>query len=152
MKTLLALINELETKLPFIEQKKESVSQASVGWHVEHALLAMIKMITAVEHSNPADYKWKFNIKRSVVLLLNKFPRGRAKAPETVRPGEVINMATINSLITKAKQKAELFETFSKEKFFHHFVFGDLRLKQARKIIAIHTQHHIKIINDILRD
>lgn len=151
MKPLLSLIAELESKLPFIEQKKESVSQATVGWHVEHSLLALIKMISAVEHSNPANYKWEFNLRRSVVLLLNKFPRGRAKAPDTVRPGEVITRATIIPLIAKAKQKAELFETFSKEKFFHHFVFGDLRVKQARRIIAIHTYHHIKIINDILR-
>ena len=59
MKSLLALINELETKLPFIEQKKESLSQVSIGWHLEHSLLPLIKMISAVEHSNPSDYKKK---------------------------------------------------------------------------------------------
>lgn len=150
MKSLVALIDELETKLPFIEQMKDSVSQATVGWHLEHSLLAMIKMISAVEHSNPADYKWKFNVGRSFVLLLNKFPRGRAKAPESVRPGEVINKDTITALIVKAKQKAELFETLSEDKFFKHPYFGDLRLKQARRIIAIHTYHHIKIITEIL--
>lgn len=151
MKSLLALINELETKLPFIEHKKESVSQASVGWHIEHSLLALIKMISAVEHSNPEDYKWKFNAKRTIVLFVNKFPRGRAKAPDAVKPGEVINKDTITPLLSKAKQKVELFEKLSKDKFFTHPVFGDLRVKQARKIIAIHTCHHIKIINDIIR-
>lgn len=151
MKDLIALINELETKLPFIEQKNEAVSQSSVGWHLEHSLLALVKMISAVEHSNPADYKPKFNIKRTVVLLLNKFPRGRAKAPETVRPGEVINEATVNPVLAKAKQKAESFEKLSQDKFFTHPVFGDLRVKQARRIIAIHTRHHISIINDILK-
>ncbi len=150
MRNLPVLINELETKLPFIEQKKESVSQATVGWHIEHSLLALIKMISAVEHSNPADYKWKFNIKRTVVLLLDKFPRGRAKAPASVKPGEVINNNSIAPLLLKAKQKAESFEKLSKDKFFTHPVFGDLRVKQARRIIAIHTRHHIKIINDIL--
>jgi len=68
MKSLLTLINELENKLPFIAQKKEAVSQATVGWHIEHSLLALVKMISAVEHSNPADYKWTFNIKRSIVF------------------------------------------------------------------------------------
>lgn len=106
--------------------------------------------MNAVEHSNPSDYKWKFNVKRTAVLLLNKFPRGRAQAPAHVRPGEEINMATITPLLVKAKQKAELFETFSKDRFFHHFVFGDLKLKQAHRIIAIHTYHHIKIINEII--
>jgi len=151
MKTLISLITELEAKLPFIKQKNEAVSQASVGWHIEHSLLALIKMISAVEHSNPADYKQQFNIRRTVVLLLNKFPRGRAKAPEAVKPGEVITEATINPVLAKAKQKAESFEKLNKNKFFTHPVFGDLRVKQARKIIAIHTYHHIKIINDILK-
>ena len=55
MKSLLALINALENKLPFAEQKKESVSLVTVGWHIEHSLMALIKMVSAVEHSNPAD-------------------------------------------------------------------------------------------------
>jgi len=152
MKPLLALINELETKLPFIEQKKESVSQVTVGWHLEHSLLALVKMITAVEHSNPADYNWKFNLSRSVVLMLGKFPRGRAKAPDSVKPGEEITRATITALIEKAKQKAVLFEKLNPGKFFKHPFFGDVRLKQARRIIAIHTLHHIKIIDDIIRN
>jgi len=151
MKSIIGLIDELETKLPFIDQKKEFVSAASVGWHIEHSLLAMIKMISATEHSTPADYKWQFNIKRSFVLLTNKFPRGRARAPQAVLPGEQISITSITPLLEKAKQKAVLFETLGKDKFFHHFVFGNLRLRQARKIICIHTQHHLHIINDIIR-
>ncbi len=150
MKSLLVLIDELETKLPFIEQKKEAVSQVTVGWHLEHSLLAFIKMISAVEHSNPAEYKRKFNLQRTVVFVLGKFPRGRGKAPDAVKPGEEITTANIIGLIKKARQKAELFEKLSSDKFFKHPVFGDLHGKQARRIIAIHTYHHIKIINDII--
>ncbi len=151
MKSLIVLITELENKLPFIEKKNETVSQVTVGWHLEHSLLALIKMISAVEHSNPFDYKKKFNLKRSVVLMLGKIPRGRAKVPDSVRPAEEIDMANIRGLIEKAKEKAALFEKLSKDKFFTHPVFGDVQVKQARPIIAIHTYHHLKIINDILR-
>lgn len=150
MKTLLALVSELETKLPFIEQKEEAVSYATVGWHLEHSLLAMVKMISATEHSNPADYQWKFNLKRSLVLLLGRIPRGRAKAPAAVRPGEAISTETITPLLERAKQKVELFEKLSSDKFFTHPVFGDVKLKQARRVIAIHTAHHLAIINDII--
>lgn len=150
MKSFLALIDELERKISFIEQKNESISQVTVGWHLEHSLLAFIKMITAVEQSNPAEYKWKFNLSRSVVLALNKFPRGRGKAPDSVRPGEEITIVSITGLIAKAKQKAELFEKLNKDKFFKHPIFGDLRRDQARRIIVIHTKHHIKIINEII--
>jgi hypothetical protein len=150
MKSLAALITELENKLPFIEQKKEAVSQVPVGWHLEHSLLAFIKMIKAVEDSNPADYKGKFNLKRTIVLTLGKIPRGSAKAPDSVKPGEEISMANIKGLMEKAKEKTALFEKLSQDKFFTHPVFGDLQVKQARRIIAIHTYHHIKIINDII--
>jgi hypothetical protein len=109
-------------------------------------------MITAVEHSIPADYKWKFNLKRSIVLALGKIPRGKAKVPDSVKPGEEINEATITPLIEKAKQKAELFGKLRHDKFFKHPVFGDVQVKQACRIIAIHTHHHLKIINDILKD
>ena len=151
MKTLAALVTELENTMPFMEQKNEAVSQVTVGWHIEHSLLALVKMITATEHSNPTEYKKTFNWKRSLVLAMGKIPRGKAKVPSSVKPGDEISEATIKPLLEKAKQKAELFETLSNDRYFTHPVFGDLKLNKARKIIAIHTQHHISIINDIFK-
>jgi hypothetical protein len=151
MKSMASLIIELENQLPFIEQKNETVSQASVGWHIEHTLLALIKMITAVEHSNPVDYKWKFNLKRSIVLGLGKIPRGKARVPDAVNPKGETSIANINGLLEKAKQKIVSLESMRPDKYFTHPVFGDVKLKQARRVIAIHTQHHIKIINDIVK-
>lgn len=150
MKSLADLVNELDNKTPFIAQKNTAVSQASIGWHLGHSLLALIKMISAVENSTPADYKKEFNLKRFIVLTLGKFPRGKAKAPESVIPAGEITTASLLPLIEKAKQKVETFERLSEDKFFTHPVFGDVQVKQARKVIAIHTSHHLKIINDII--
>jgi hypothetical protein len=61
-----------------------------------------------------------------------------------------MNLANITGLFEKAKQKTELFEKLPRNKFFTHPVFGDVRLRQAGRVIVIHTDHHIKIINDIL--
>ena len=151
MKSLTALIIELENKIPFIERKNIPVSQASVGWHLEHSLLALVKMICAVENSAPADYKKDFNIKLLLVLAAGKIPRGKAKAPEAVKPGGVTSEEALKPLIEKAKQKAKSLEKLSSSNFFTHPFFGDLKLNKARKIIRIHTNHHIKIINDIIR-
>jgi rRNA pseudouridine-1189 N-methylase Emg1 (Nep1/Mra1 family) len=150
MQNLITLITELENKIAFINQKNEAVSKVTVGWHLEHSLLALIKMISAVEHSHPSDYKWKFNLKRTIIIAIGKFPRGKAKAPTSVLPGEKVNIATIIPMIEKAKQKVMLLDKLGNDKFFIHPVFGDLRLKQARRVITIHTNHHIKIINDII--
>lgn len=151
MKSLIELIAELENTLPFIKKMDPSVSQVSVGWHIEHSLLALVKMISATEHSNPADFKKKFNWKRTLVLTMGKIPRGKARVPQSVKPGDEISEATINPLLEKAKQKVALFETLGSNKYFTHPVFGDVRIKTARKVIAIHTQHHLDIINDILK-
>ena len=150
MKSLTDLINELDNKTPFIKQKNAAVSQASIGWHLEHSLLALVKMISAIENSNPADYKKQFNVKRFIVLTLGKIPRGKAKAPEAVKPTGETTTQALKPLIEKAKQKAEVFEKLSSNKYFTHPVFGDVQVNQARKVIAIHTSHHLRIINDII--
>lgn len=150
MKVLADLVTALENNLPFIDATNKKVSKASVGWHLEHSLLALIKMISAVEHSEPKDFKANFNWKRSLILALGKMPRGKARVPDSVKPGEEISEATIRPLLEKAKQKVELFESLSNDKYFTHPVFGDVQLKKTRKVIAIHTLHHISIIKDIL--
>ena len=66
-------------------------------------------MISAVENSNPADHKKEFNIKLLIVLAIGKIPRGKAKAPEAVKPGRETSVEALKSLIEKAKQKAESF-------------------------------------------
>lgn len=150
MQSLTGLVNQLESYLSYIDKKNEAVSQVPVGWHIEHSLLSVIKMITAVERSDPSLYKRKFNIKRIFVLTTGHFPRGVAKAPASVMPGEVINLTTILQLIENARQKIIVFEKLSKDKYFTHPVFGDLRLNNAGKSIVIHTVHHLKIIRDII--
>ena len=151
MKTLATLVTDLENALPFLDKKNEAISQVTVGWHIEHSLLALIKMITATEHSNPAEYKKTFNWKRTLVITIGKIPRGKARVPSSVKPGDEVSEATIKPLLEKAKQKVELFETLSSDKYFTHPVFEDVKLYKARRVIAIHTIHHIKIINDILK-
>jgi len=151
MKTLATLVTDLENALPFLDKKNEAISQVTVGWHIEHSLLALIKMITATEHSNPAEYKKTFNWKRTLVITIGKIPRGKARVPSSVKPGNEVSVTTIKPLLEKAKEKVALFETLSSDKYFTHPVFEDVKLYKARRVIAIHTIHHIKIINDILK-
>jgi len=151
MKSLLSLLAALEKNIPFINQQNLNVSAVPVGWHIEHSLLAFIKMISATEHADPSQFKKQFNLKKTIVLTLGKIPRGRARVPDSVKPGEMVSIETIQPLLEKAKQKAVLFEQLKKDMYFTHPVFGDVRVEQARRVIAIHTVHHIKIINDILK-
>ena len=83
------LIQELENNISFLENKKERVSKATVGWHIEHSLKVLTQIIGAVEQSTPENYKRKFNLNRMIFLGLNFIPRGKARAPKRDRRAHV---------------------------------------------------------------
>lgn len=150
MKSLDALLKELESKLPLMEKQNPAVSEASVGWHIEHSLLAAIKMINAVAHSEPDKYRWRFNWRRSMVFATGRIPRGKAKAPKAVVPESTADAATITAQFATLRDKLQNMSMLKPQHFFEHPFFGPLHVKHTFKVIQLHTQHHIKIINDII--
>jgi hypothetical protein len=128
-----------------------NISSASVGWHIEHSLMTIEKISKAVIKSDPTAYKWSFRMPRFIVFTLNKIPRGKAKAPSVVQP---ISSATQDELIQHLNTINELLPELNKlesNKFFSHPYFGDLKLKKAIQCLEIHTHHHLKIIQDIVK-
>ena len=91
MEKLLKLIKQMEMNIPNYAIQQKAISAANVGWHIDHSLLVFVRIITAMETSDPALYKSSFNLKKLLVYTLNKIPRGRAKAPKIVQPtGDII--------------------------------------------------------------
>ena len=95
MKKVEAQLKELSELLKFCKDTNITVSEASVGWHIEHSLL-VIKQITAtVAQSDPKLFKSKFNFNRSWVFLFSYIPRGKAKAPRVVIPSEELTLSLL---------------------------------------------------------
>jgi hypothetical protein len=151
MKKLIALVNELETKIPHSEKINTTVSAGSVGWHIHHSLLVGLNIIQAVERSDAGNYKWKFNMRKALVFTLNKIPRGKAKAPESVRPKEQMSTAAMKEHIELLKNRLTVLETLHPNNYFKHPFFGNLNVKATIKMLKLHTKHHIGIINDIIK-
>ena len=145
------LLDQLQTKIPYFDRSNQAVSSSGVGWHIEHTLLTLSRIQHALSKSDPKDYKWKFNFIRILVFATNKIPRGRGKSPEVVQPKGNIDADSLSSHIIKIRAKTMAFDSMSKDQFFVHPYFGKLKLKQAIKFLEIHTDHHLKIINDILK-
>lgn len=151
MKYLNNLIDELEQHILFLDKTNASVSKASVGWHIEHSLKVLTQIIDAVEKSDPNTYKWRFNLKSTLVLSFNKIPRGKGKAPKTVLPEGNITHDTLKHHVEKTRFMMNKIENLHPNHYFKHPYFGDMNLKPTKKFIAIHTNHHLKIIKDIIK-
>ena len=149
MEKLNQLITQLENSIPFSSQANPAISAGNVGWHIDHSILVINQILGALEASDPKDYEWKFNVKRTVVFFMNKIPRGKAKAPKSVLPAEHFQEETVRANMTIARYKIEQLSHLPPDAFFVHPYFGKLNVKATRKMLLLHTAHHLQIIKDV---
>lgn len=148
---LLDGLERLRLSIPYATSVNSTVSTANVGWHIQHSALVLLKVIKALETSDPQSYKWTFNLSRVYVFTMNKIPRGKAKAPKLVQPETDASAEELFQLIEKAKRKVSMSESFQKNKHFQHPFFGNLNVRPGITMLRIHTEHHLAIIDDILK-
>lgn len=151
MSKLIYLVNRLEANFQNFESENSLVSKSTVGWQIDHSLRVINGIINQLKKSNSIDYKWKFNFPRLVVFTLNKIPRGKANAPKTVQSYEKIAIQDLINQIEIAKKLIMELNSLNKNLNFKHPFFGILNTKQSIKFLEIHTNHHLKIINEILK-
>jgi hypothetical protein len=149
MKKLLSLVNQLSTYIPVSEQVNSAISEVSIGWHIEHACLVIIKITETIKQSNPDQFNPRFSFMKLVVFITGKFPRGKAKAPAAVMPVEQLTSSQLLESIANAKKAIEELNNCAKNQFFTHPIFGNLNKTQTFPFLGIHTNHHIRIIQDI---
>ena len=151
MQTIEQLIATLQTKIDNHEKVNKNVSASSVGWHIEHVAKVLGRVTTAINNSDPANFKSNFSFARTVVFAMNKIPRGKGRAPDASLPDGVITKESLQTSIAKAKEKVKELYKIDTNKYFEHPYFGQVQLKGCIKFLTIHTNHHLKIINDILK-
>ena len=86
---------------------------------------------------------------RLLVFQLNKFPRGKAKAPNIVIPIQT-GKTDFDLLFSKTRSIIEELKNTLPNQYFIHPIFGMLNKKHTFIMLDIHTKHHILIIKDIL--
>lgn len=150
MQPLTKQIFELERVIPALKTLNQAVSQVPVGWHIDHALLVISAIVARLKTSDPSTYRWRFNPTRLVVMATGRFPRGRAKSPEAVMP-DVYDAASLSARLQAVREDMQQLNTIHPGHYFEHPYFGQLQLKAARKFLVIHTNHHLRIIRDIMQ-
>jgi hypothetical protein len=145
------ILLQLENHIPNLEKTNSKISSSSIGWQIDHCLLVINGIISQLEVSNPSEYRSKFNLPKFLVFTTGKIPRGKARAPKIAMPVDVATANELQSKIELAKKNILKLNSFPINAHFKHPFFGDLNTKQTEKFLAIHTKHHLKIIEDILK-
>ncbi len=151
MKRLEKLLNQIEQQIPFQATTNNQVSSVSAGWHLEHCMLVINSVVRTIEASNPEAYKFQWKPIRCVIMTFRNIPRGKAKAPSGVQPTVEFNEASLHEHLVRTRASIQKLNTFGKDQFFPHPLFGDMKLKAAVKFLGIHTNHHLNIVNDIVK-
>jgi len=148
-KKLFKLLEILDKNLQSYEQVKPAVSAASIGWHIEHALLTIDRVIERLKHNDPKKYKGKLSFLKIIIFATKTIPRGKARSPEVVKPNTAITKENLSKHISATRNKILELKGIDQNQFFEHPYFGHLKLRQAIKFLEIHTNHHLKIVKDI---
>jgi hypothetical protein len=149
MQKLTNLVEELGSYIPQLEARNENVSSSSVGWQIEHSLLVISSIIDGVKQSDPAKYKWSFRPIKYLIFWRGKIPRGKSKAPKFVVP-DTFTSESLQLHIDKCHVKITELESLSAGHYFSHPYFGDTKKKDVIPFLIMHTEHHAKIIREIL--
>jgi len=148
---LTKMLFKIEQYIPFGSKTNAEISKSTVGWQLDHALKVINSVSAQAINSDPGSYKSSFSFMRIALFKLGFFPRGKARAPEAVRPPEIIVEAEIHKQLQTARTYINKLETLPENAYFNHPMFGMLNKKQTLRFLEIHTNHHLKIIRDILK-
>lgn len=147
---LQAQLNEMRQYIAQKDAFRPAVSSAPIDWHLAHSLKVINNIIATLESSNPEDYKTNFSFSRLFIFLTRKIPRGKARSPKVVLPPEIITNKDLEAAWLKAKQHVSLLNSFPKKAHFKHPYFNILNRDQTKTFLEIHTEHHLKIMREIL--
>ena len=152
MITLPKLLQQIESHIPHHEKTNPAVSQATVGWQLDHSLLVINGVISQMKSSNPENYQWKFKWIRLYIQITNQIPRGKVRVPKSVKPIDVATVEELQAKLELAQKGITELEQLHPNSYFTHPFFGDLNLKSAIWFLKLHTKHHLKIVNDIINN
>ncbi|AXG68464.1 hypothetical protein KORDIASMS9_00679 [Kordia sp. SMS9] len=148
---LLPQLVEIEQYVAFRNSRNPAISKADVAWHLDHVLKTINRITEVLENSDPKVYEGSFNFTKMASLTAGFIPRGKVQSPPSVRPPAIIVTDDILKQLTESRKNIEKLKTLEATTNFNHPMFGMLNKAQTIRFLEVHTNHHLKIISDILR-
>ncbi|MGJ8684558.1 MAG: DUF1569 domain-containing protein [Nonlabens sp.] len=151
MKKLHNQLQEIEQFIELGAISNPAVSKVDTYWQLDHALRVINGIPQALENSNPKEYQPKFTFMKWMIMTFKKIPRGKGRSPKHVLPEENITKIELTERLGKAMEGLKSIDSLDAQCHFKHPLFGDLNVKQSKKFLWIHTEHHLKIVRDIVK-
>ncbi len=145
-------LNEVASFIAVRDTINLEMSEASVAWHMDHIYLMVNQLHKALQYSDESNYKADSNPTRDYVFASNTLPRGKVTAPESVTPKGDITINTLQMHYDEALATVEKLPTLAENKHFSHPILGTMNRDETIIFLTIHTEHHLKIIRDILKN
>jgi len=149
MKALNQAVEELRTHIENHATLALKVSSSDIGWHIDHCLIIISSVILAIRDSDTSRYKPTFSFKKLLVLGVGFIPRGKVRAPESVRP-TMYDDISLREKTESVKNMLTTLDHLTENQYFKHPILGHINLKYTKRFLELHTHHNLKIINDIL--
>lgn len=149
-KKINGLLNNLEAQIENHTVSNPKISKSGVAWHIDHSLKVINRVCETLQSSDPETYKNNFSFLGKVFFTLGFFPRGKAKAPKYVLPPETVSKEDLISQIELAKTNVNSIASLDKNVYFKHPLFGNVNTSRIYRFLELHTNHHLKIINEIV--
>jgi len=143
-------LKQIENYIPDYEKINPAISKANVAWHLDHNLKVINAVITNMKASDVTLFRNNFSFLGKVFFTLGFFPKGKAKAPKHVMPPEIIVKEDIIKQLMEAIENIKEIDKLSKNSYFRHPLFGHIPKRRVVRFLNIHTNHHLKIIKNIL--
>jgi len=129
----------------------------SVAQHLEHLALAAIGSVAAARRilQGKGERGGTSRPMTRDLLAAGTIPRGVAQAPPAAVPSDRPDPAAVASLLEKVRSGAAALEGREKELeaatgTFDHPLLGPLGAREWVEFAAVHTAHHLAIVDDLL--
>ena len=122
--------------------------------HADHLVKVTTSIVNRILQPDAERVDAPLRMIGRVILTIGRIPRGAGRSPERLR-GVRVAPAELHAGLTKLEGKldeltAELLAD-SRGAIVPHPRFGGLKPSQALRFAAVHIDHHLRIIKDILR-
>lgn len=151
MSKLLSQVEKLETFTEYSHAVALDVSSWTVGQQISHCCLVLRNVTMLLRRSGPEPEEPKLTRFGEMVFEAGQIPRGRGKAPASVVPEIGPSAHELSEQLAKARKANATLAGLPEEATFEHPYFGVLDKRHSVRFLEIHTDHHIRIIEDIRR-